>query len=131
MPTADEAALVAVVGRGTTVARTAVAAWDAGEAVLPVDPGAPAVATRRLLERLRATHRLDEDGRRAVRPDGVPVAAGTAAVIVTSGTTGEPKGVDPPRAGLAVMGRGYSAGLDATPADRWLACLPLHHVAAL
>jgi len=29
------------------------------------------------------------------------------------------------------MGRGYSDGLDATPADRWLACLPLHHVAAL
>jgi O-succinylbenzoic acid--CoA ligase len=61
----------------------------------------------------------------------VPVAAGTAAVMVTSGTTGEPKGVELTAAGLAVMGRGYSAGLDATSADRWLACLPLHHVAAL
>ena len=29
------------------------------------------------------------------------------------------------------MGRGYSAGLDAGPGDRWLACLPLHHVASL
>ncbi len=29
------------------------------------------------------------------------------------------------------MGRGYSDGLDAGPADRWLACLPLHHVASL
>src|SRR5690349_12050507 len=120
MPTADEAALVAVVGRGTTLARAAVAAWDAGEAVLPVDPGAPAAATRRLLERLRPTHLVDEDGGRVARPDGVPVAAGTAAVMVTSGTTGEPKGVELTRAGLDVMGRGYSAGLDATPADRWL-----------
>ena len=29
------------------------------------------------------------------------------------------------------MGRGYSTGLDAGPGDRWLACLPLHHVASL
>jgi O-succinylbenzoic acid--CoA ligase len=32
---------------------------------------------------------------------------------------------------MQVMGRGYSAGLDAGPTDRWLACLPLHHVASL
>jgi O-succinylbenzoic acid--CoA ligase len=32
---------------------------------------------------------------------------------------------------MDVMGRGYSAGLDAGPSDRWLACLPLHHVASL
>jgi O-succinylbenzoic acid--CoA ligase len=131
MPAADEAALVAVAGRGATVARAAVAAWDAGEALLPLDPGAPPAATRALLDRLRPTHLLDEDASRVTRPDGVPVAAGTAAVMVTSGTTGEPKGVELTVAGLDVMGRGYSAGLDATAADRWLACLPLHHVAAL
>ena len=60
---------------------------------------------------------------------GVPAPAGTAAVVVTSGTTGAPKGVELTRAGMEVMGRGYSDGLDAGPGDRWLACLPLHHVA--
>jgi O-succinylbenzoic acid--CoA ligase len=29
------------------------------------------------------------------------------------------------------MARGYTAGLGAGPGDRWLACLPLHHVASL
>jgi O-succinylbenzoic acid--CoA ligase len=32
---------------------------------------------------------------------------------------------------MEVMGRGYSAGLDADDRDRWLTCLPLHHVASL
>ena len=58
-------------------------------------------------------------------------AADTAAIVVTSGTEGTPKGVELTRAGMEVMGRGYSAGLDAGPGDRWLACLPLHHVASL
>jgi o-succinylbenzoate---CoA ligase len=130
VPEADEAALIAVVARGATVARAAVAAWDAGEAVFPVDPSAPAAAIADILERVRPTHVVDADGRRP-RANGVPVARGTAAVVATSGTTGTPKAVELTSAGLDVMGRGYSAGLDATTADRWLACLPLHHVAAL
>jgi O-succinylbenzoic acid--CoA ligase len=112
------------------VAQAAIAAWDAGDAILPVDPAAPAAASTELLERVRPTHVVDGDGRHG-RPDGVPVAAGTAAVIATSGTTGTPKAVELTVAGLQVRRRGYRAGLDATSADRWLACLPLHHVAAL
>ena len=50
---------------------------------------------------------------------------------MTSGTSGEPKGAELTRTGMEVMGRGYSDGLDAGPGDRWLACLPLHHVASL
>jgi O-succinylbenzoic acid--CoA ligase len=131
VPEADEAALVAVVGRGAAVARAAVAAWDAGEAVLPVDPAAPEAAIRDLVARVRPTHIVDADGHRRANADGVPVAAGTAAVISTSGTTGTPKAVELTTAGMHAMGRGYSDGLDATSADRWLACLPMHHVAAL
>ncbi len=133
MPEPAEAAgapLVAVIGRGAPVARAAIAAWEAGEAIWPVDPGLPGPARRDLFERLRPTH-VVEDGERASRAGGVPVASGTAAVMVTSGTTGAPKGVELTRAGLETMGRGYSAGLGATTADRWLACLPLHHVAGL
>jgi len=131
VPAGSEAALVAVIGRGVQVARAAIAAWDAGEAVLPLDPSAPVATRDELLARLKPTHVVEGDGERHAFPGGVPVAAGTAAVMVTSGTTGAPKGVELTYDGLDVMGRGYSTGLDATLDDRWLACLPLHHVAAL
>jgi O-succinylbenzoic acid--CoA ligase len=131
VPAADEAALVAVIGRGGVVARAAIAAWEAGEAVLPLDPSMPAAARDELLAQLKPTHLVEGDGERRALTDGVPVAAGTAAVMVTSGTTGTPKGVELTYDGLEVMGRGYSAGLDATLKDRWLVCLPMHHVAAL
>ncbi|MDQ1521908.1 MAG: o-succinylbenzoate---CoA ligase [Actinomycetota bacterium] len=126
----DEAALVAVAARGERLARAAIAAWEAGEAILPLDPGAPGTTRDELLERLRPTHLLEDDGRHPLH-GGTPVASGVAAVMVTSGTTGTPKGVELTHEGLVVMARGVSAGLDATRNDRWLACLPLHHVAAL
>src|SRR4051812_49497807 len=53
-------------------------AWDAGDAVLPVDPRLPKPAAERLVAALDA---------------GEPVADGDALVVCTSGTTGEPKGV--------------------------------------
>ena len=71
------------------------------------------------------------DGRRPVA-DGVPAPADTAAIVVTSGTTGDAErrradarrhGGDGPR----LLGRARSPD----PSDRWLACLPLHHVASL
>jgi O-succinylbenzoic acid--CoA ligase len=130
MSAADECAVVAAPCSGPALARAVFAAWDAGEAIFPVDPAAPAAERERLLAQLRPTHIQDADGRRAV-PGGVPAAAGTVALIATSGTTAHPKGVELTRRGMEVMGRGYSDGLDAGPDDRWLACLPLHHVASL
>jgi non-ribosomal peptide synthetase component F len=130
VPAADECAVVAAPGSGPALARAVFAAWDAGDAILPLDPAAPAAERRRLLAQLRPTHVHDADGRRALG-DGVPAPARTVAIVVTSGTTGLPKGVELTRAGMEAMGRGYSDGLDAGPGDRWLACLPLHHVASL
>jgi len=130
MPGTDETAVVAVIGAGHPLAVAAVAAWDAGEAILPINPAAPRAERDRLLEQLRPTHVLD-GGRRERMPGGVPAPADTAAVVVTSGTTAEAKGVELTRTGMEVMGRGYSAGLDADDRDRWLTCLPLHHVASL
>jgi o-succinylbenzoate---CoA ligase len=117
MPGTDETELVAVAGAGRDLADAARRAWDDGNAILPLDPKLPRRELDLLLERLQ--------------PGRVPVAADTAAVVVTSGTSGEPKGAELTRTGMEVMGRGYSDGLEAEPSDRWLACLPLHHVASL
>ncbi|MGQ0823890.1 MAG: class I adenylate-forming enzyme family protein [Actinomycetota bacterium] len=130
MPPSDETAVVATVLAGPALAAAVRAAWDAGEAILPLNPAAPAAELDGLIRTLRPTHVVDGDGRHP-RRDGAPVAAAVAAIVVTSGTTGFAKGVELTRAGMEVMGRGYSAGLDAGPGDRWLACLPLHHVASL
>jgi acyl-CoA synthetase (AMP-forming)/AMP-acid ligase II len=117
MPAPDETELVAVAGTGRKLADAARRAWDDGKAILALNPKLARRELDLLLERLR--------------PGRVPVAADTAAVVVTSGTSGEPKGAELTRAGMEVMGRGYSDGLDAGPGDRWLACLALHHVASL
>jgi O-succinylbenzoic acid--CoA ligase len=117
MPAADETELVAVAGAGRELADAARRLWDDGKAVLALNPKLARRELDLLLERLQ--------------PGRVPVAADTAAVVVTSGTAGEPKGAELTRPGMEAMGRGYSDGLDAGPGDRWLACLPLHHVASL
>lgn len=138
MSGADDIDVVAVIGSGPALAAAARRAWDAGHAILPVNPAFTASETTTLLERLRPTHvvtglGLDGEDRSSVSvfPGGVPAQSGTAAIVVTSGTEGEPKGVELTRVGMEAMGRGYSAGLDAGAGDRWLACLPLHHVASL
>jgi o-succinylbenzoate---CoA ligase len=126
MVAVDESEVVAVVASGLALAEAAGRAWDDGAAILPINAAATPAEQRDLIERLRPTIVGGERN-----PRGVPAPAGTAAVVVTSGTAGAPKGVELTRAGMEVMGRGYSAGLDAGPGDRWLACLPLHHVASL
>lgn len=92
-------------------------AWDAGDAVLPLDPRLPPPARERLL----AAARLDE-----------PVDEGDALVIATSGTTGEPKAVVLTHAAVTAAAEATSARLEVDPTtDRWLACLPLAHVGGL
>jgi len=130
VPGPDEAPLLAVPLPPSELAPVALAAWDVGEAVLPLDPAAPAGRLRRLLTAMRPTHLVDRHGRERLT-GGVPVPHGVVAVVATSGTTGEPKGVELTREGMEVGARAYCAGLGAGPADRWLGCLPTHHVAGL
>lgn len=137
MAAADETEVVAVVGAGPPLAQAALRCWDDGRAILPINPAFTSAEVTALLEQLRPTlvagadSGPDSDTAATAYPGGRPAPADTAAIVVTSGTEGTPKGVELTRAGMHVMGRGYSAGLAVTPGDRWLACLPLHHVASL
>jgi O-succinylbenzoic acid--CoA ligase len=95
------------------------AAWERGDAVLPLDPSAPRAVTERLLA--------------AMRPDDQdhPVEAGVALVIATSGSTGEPKGAQLSHAALAASARATHARIGREPDDRWLSCLPWQHIGGL
>lgn len=130
MPEPDESSLIAVALARPEAARAAVGAWEAGAAVLPLDPRAPGPEVRRLLEEARPTHLLDADGLRPLR-GGEPVAGDVAAVVATSGTTGTPRCVELTRAGLAASARAVSDALGADGSDTWLCCVPVHHVAGL
>ncbi len=107
------------------------AVWDAGDAVLPVDPRLPTAATDLLLDVLRPSRVVSVDGVHT-RPGGVPTEPGDALVVATSGTTGEPKGVVHTHASVEASARMTSAGLGVDPGrDRWVACLPLAHIGGL
>jgi O-succinylbenzoic acid--CoA ligase len=107
------------------------AAWDAGDAVLPLDPRLPRAATDRLLATLRPGRIVTEDGATRIA-GGVPTQADDALVVATSGTTGEPKGVVLTHASVAASAAATSDGLGADPGrDRWVSCLPLAHIGGL
>jgi len=122
MPGQSEA-LVAVLLPRPDAADTIRTAWDAGEAVAVLDPDAPAAVTSRLLDMLAPTDVHDGDGRRRFA-SGRPVPPGTAAVVATSGTTGDAKGVELTTAGLEAIGAAFAglavlarARVSSTPVD--------------
>ena len=92
------------------------AAWDSGDAVLVLDPRAPEPEVDAIVARMRPAL--------CVEPE-------IAAVVVTSGTAGAPKGVELTWDGLAASGEAVASALEVRPGDRWLACLPLQYVAGL
>ena len=105
-------------------------AWDDGDAVLPVDQRLPERAKAALVERLGAAAVVTAGDRQVVR-SGRPVERGDAAVVATSGSTGEPKGVVLTHDAIAASAAATSRRLGVGPDDHWLACLPLSHVGGL
>jgi O-succinylbenzoic acid--CoA ligase len=120
-------------------------AWDAGDAVLPVDLRLALPARRRLLEAMRPAvlvtagsrgkpgleaHRSDREAEALADP--LPVEEGDALVMPTSGTTGEPKGVVLTQSAVAASAAATSRRIGVDPGtDAWWACLPLAHVGGL
>ncbi len=105
--------------------------WDAGDAVLPVDPRLPRAAVQRLLDALRPSAVIDEFGSHP-RSGGLPSVEGDALVVATSGTTGAPKGVVLTHQAVEASAMASSRRINVDPArDRWVACLPLAHIGGL
>jgi o-succinylbenzoate---CoA ligase len=69
-------------------------------------------------------------GARATPPPLVDLAA-PATIVFTSGTTGRARGARLTHGNHAASAEAWAAVLEPRPTDRWLACLPLFHVAGL
>lgn len=103
-----------------------------GPALLPVDPRLPAERARALLRALRPATLETLEGTQRLDPGDSPaVAPGTAVVIVTSGSTGEPKGVELSAAALRHSARASLDRIGARPGEAWLSCLPPSHISGL
>jgi O-succinylbenzoic acid--CoA ligase len=102
-----------------------------GPAILPVDASLPAARIRRLLDAFQPNAVVDAEGEARIRSGSPGVAPDTAVIIGTSGSTGEPKGVELSAAALTHSARASLARAGALPGERWLVCLPVSHVAGL
>lgn len=127
---ADRADLHAILAAPTEAVALTRACWAAGDAVAVLDPSAPEAETAARLALLRPTVVHDRDGARPAA-GGRRVAADVAAVVVTSGTTADPRAVELTRGGMEAAARAVHAAIGREGHDRWLLALPPHHVAGL
>jgi o-succinylbenzoate---CoA ligase len=104
--------------------------WEAGAALLPVDDRLPPVAVEGLLRRARPTVLVDAGGGRRL-DGGVPCEPGVAAVVATSGSSGEPRLVELDRDAVAAAVTASAAALGAQPEHGWLSCLTPAHIGGL
>jgi o-succinylbenzoate---CoA ligase len=107
------------------------AVWDRGDTALPVDQRLPHRARAELYDAMRPGSVIDAGGDESQLAGGRPTDERDALVVVTSGTTGIPKGVVLTHEAVAASAIASSVRLDVTNDDHWLACLPLSHVGGL
>ena len=101
-----------------------------GPALLPIPGDVPDSHLRRLVETLRPTSMRTPQGVVALA-DGVPVADDVAVVVSTSGSTGQPKGVELSADALLASARASTARIGAQQGEPWLCVLPTAHIAGL
>jgi O-succinylbenzoic acid--CoA ligase len=102
-----------------------------GPAILPLDPGLPRARIEALLGAFAPAAVQTPDGITPWRPRGPGVPGDVAVVIATSGSTGEPKGVQLSAAALVHSARASLARIGQRPGGRWLCVLPVSHIAGL
>jgi O-succinylbenzoic acid--CoA ligase len=100
-----------------------------GPALLPLDAGDPRLTS--LLDTYAPSQVTDGDGDVTRRYGGKEVPEGTAVIVSTSGSTGQPKGVELSATALLHSARASLARIGAARGERWLCCLPANHVAGL
>lgn len=110
-------------------------AWDAGDAVLPLDPRTPRAQRRALLSLVRPALLIEEDSDGTARHrrlrDARSLPSGGGLVVTTSGSTGVPKPVVLSRTALAASTTASVERLGAQAGDRFALALPAHHIAGL
>ena len=128
-------------GGGRLLEALSAALDGSGPAILPLDPSLPKARLSELIEAFApATVETAQDfqrnsgaGRRskASAREAPGVAEDVAVVLATSGSTGLPKGAELTAAALTASARASLDRLGAAPGERWLCCLPVHHVSGL
>ena len=113
--------------------RLAAALDGSGPAILPLEAGLPPERLARILDAFAPSAVETPDGlsRQPQRARGIPVSEQAAVVIATSGSTGQPKGVELSASALTHSARASLARVGAVPGDRWLLCLPATHIAGI
>ena len=101
-----------------------------GPAILPLDPRLPAAQIAASLAAFGPAALETPDGTERRLP-AAAVPPDVAVVIATSGSTGEPKGVQLTAAALLHSARASLDRLAARPGERWLCPLPVSHIAGL
>jgi o-succinylbenzoate---CoA ligase len=120
-----------VAGAARLLPPLAAALDGTGPAVLPLDADLPAPRLAELLDAFGPGTVTGPDGATTFRSGEKGVPADTAVVIGTSGSTGQPKGVELGADALRASARASLARCGARAGDRWLVSLPVTHVAGL
>jgi o-succinylbenzoate---CoA ligase len=127
-------------GAGRLLDALAAALDGTGPAILPLDPRLPPARVADLLHAFSPTAVETHEGAERTHPTTssvMPAGSGAglphevAVVIATSGSTGEPKGVQLSAAALVHSARASLSRLGARPGERWLCPLPTSHIAGL
>jgi O-succinylbenzoic acid--CoA ligase len=104
-------------------------AWDAGDAVFPIDQRLPQAAKDSLVEQFKPSVLIDRTGSVNNLPGSEPTEEGDALIIATSGSTGAPKGVVHTHESIRALLNMSQARLRTDSSTHWLLCLPVSHVA--
>lgn len=134
-----EAPLVSFVARPSEPALVlALAAISFGVPILPLHPRFTAVEVAAIRARFGDTKHVDEPEIAAALASGSAAGAFAPAdderllaILLSSGTSGEPKGARLSRRAFAASARASEANLGWEPRDRWLLSMPFSHAGGL